>query len=497
MQETINTLLDWFNNETSLYFKALSLPVIISILYKIIISIKGRVQTYRDNKSLFPFYSRGVTDKARKDYIRTKCQNIDPSVEINLRSSFAFSAKEDLLNFFLKKVFKGNGVPNQFYLILGDSGMGKTTFILNLFSRYNSFLNSLLKVNCIKLLPLGIENIELKTRIESIQKPEKTILLLDGFDESPNFHNEDIKKEFDRLIDLTKDFKTVIITCRTHYFSSQNEEPNELQIKKFNTEGNGYHSIKKMYISPFDERDIKKYINKKFNLFQLKQKIKAKKIIKNTDDLLVRPMLLAYIKDLVKSDKDVYKTKTDIYEVMILAWLNRESNKYSEYERYQFKSHLAFFSYEITKYIYENYEKNGLFVPFEEIDKLSEELQIDLTKIELKSRSLLNRNSIGYYKFSHKSIYEFILAYLAYTSRRQSGNVIEIYYDLHEFDQALEFFEEMVSNSKVQFSLPEVSNRFEKTNNELVKRILQERNKRAPQNEKKVIWLTNKTYQAN
>jgi len=273
MLELLNKIADWFLNETSIYIKGLTLPFIIIIGYKFSNFIINKIQVYKDSSSLFPYYEKSVLKKAKKDFIRTKCQNIDPSNETNLESSFAFSTKEDLLKFFLKKVFKQKNNLNQFYLILGDSGMGKTTFALNLFSKYNSFLKQVFRNYKIKLLPLGISFDSLKTAIENIPNPDKTILVLDGFDESPNINDDEIQEEFNKLIDLVQKFRIVIFTCRTHYFSSQKDEPNELKIKKFNTNGNGYHHIKKMYVSPFDKKDIKKYINKKFSFIEFTKKV--------------------------------------------------------------------------------------------------------------------------------------------------------------------------------------------------------------------------------
>ena len=45
---------------------------------------------------------------------------------------------------------------------------------------------------------------------------------------------------------------------------------------------------------------------------------------------------------------------------------------------------------------------NGLFIPLDDAIRISDLFKINLNEIEIKSRSLLNRNSLGNYKFSHK-----------------------------------------------------------------------------------------------
>ncbi|MEN8125064.1 MAG: hypothetical protein ABFR32_08020 [Bacteroidota bacterium] len=491
----IENLTDWFINESNIYIKVLSLPIIFGFLYMSIKYLFIKLHIKKDRRSLFPFYNNELIRKAKKDYVRTKYQNLDPSDEINIKRSSAFLTKEDLLNFFLKKVFRQNLKTNQFYLILGDSGTGKTTFCLNLLSKYNSIYNSLFTSRKIKLLPLDIDLDTLKKSIAKIKKPHKTILILDGFDKAPNIKYDEIQNEFDRLIDLVKHFKIVIITCRTNYLSSQEDETNKLKVKIFNSKGNGFHPIKKMYVSPFDSEDIKEYINKTFNIFQKKQKRKAFNIVNKTDDLLARPMLLSYIKDLVDDNEKSYETKTDIYENLILAWIEPDSNKYPENQRDFLKTNLSFYTYELTKFIYENYEKNGLFIPLGTIEKLSKEFNIDLDKIELESRSLLNRNSSVQYKFSHKSIYEFLLAYLTYTSREAERDIINLNFDIHQYDQALSFFEEMVNNGKTDFKLPELKNRYGEVDRIFIRRIIKEKNKLNKKDNKKIVWLNNQSYE--
>ena len=136
MKKTFDEIWNWFWDANTIFVQ---LPVIIGAiigLYKIFNFFRLKFKNHRDSKSLFPFYNDGSIIIAQQKYIRTKCQNIDPSEEINLKSSFAFAAREDLQNFFVRKVFRGVEPNAQFYLILGDSGMGKTTFLINLFSKY-------------------------------------------------------------------------------------------------------------------------------------------------------------------------------------------------------------------------------------------------------------------------------------------------------------------------------------------------------------------------
>lgn len=475
--DILYTIGDWLLNETNVYVKSLTLPVILFGIYKLSLNLYNYINEIKEKHDLFPYFSSSVIRESKRNFIKTKCQNIDPANDINYKSSHAFSTKEDLLNFFLKRVFKIKENDNRFYLILGDSGMGKSTFMLNLFSRYNSFLNIKLNKEKIKLLPLGENFKVIKDKILEMENPKKTILLLDGFDEIPLIEDETIKGKFDEIIDLVKEFSTVIITCRTHFFSSEKEEPFELKIKKYNTNGNGFHIVKKIYISPFDEKDIRKYVNKTFRFYEIYKKQKAFKIIEGTNDLMVRPMLLSYIKDIIDADKQNLSTGFDIYEALIVNWLKRESNKYEQDKRRDFQLNLVYFTYEVTKYIYENYEKNGIYIPLEIAHKISSDFKINLNDIEIKSRSLLNRNSLGNYKFSHKSIYEFFLAYLAYVDRKFDSEAYTLDYNLENYDQSKKFIEDIIKSNRFKFALPQLEEKEIHYNIGLYEKIIKAKNK--------------------
>lgn len=442
----------------------------------------------KNNLNLKPYYTNAVLQSAKKNYIRSKCQNIDPSNEIEYNTNFAFAVREDLLNFFLKNVFRIKDPEQKYYLILGDAGMGKTTFLLNLFRLYNRNIRNLIFSNVkMKLLPLGENFDELEKVISGVPEPEQTILLLDALDESNLFFHEETNnysKYFDKLINSVSHFRQVVITCRTNFFINEKDEPFELKIRKYNTDGNGFHIIKKVYLSPFNQSDVNKYINNTFALWEIEKKEKAKNIILSTKDIFFRPMLLSYIDDLVKLNKNDF-LKFEVYETLIEAWINRESNKYSESERYNFKNNLYYFTYELAIHIYNNYKEKGYFISFDDSQEIAEKNNINLNELEIRSRTLLNRNSNGDYKFSHKTILECILAYFSFLSRKNIGlEEYEIFYDLENFDFAKGLVEELHLNYKHTFKLPNIYES-DMIANEHMSKVIKEKYKN---NKPTVVW---------
>ncbi len=389
--------------------------------------------TRKLKEALHPYYTDQEIEKATQYYIASKCQNIAPSKEDEPGRTHAFATKQLLIPFFTKHAFRSNGKKetDKFYIILADSGMGKTTFMINL---YLNFMKEQ-KDYIIRLFPLGYPNVlDDITRIPE-EEQKRTILLLDAFDED----NEAIKDYRNRLrdiLDKVGKFREVVLTCRTQFFPSEEEEPKETGIISINDRGKEF-VFRKLYLSPFDDKDIKKYLDKKYSFFQFAKKKKATQIVRQSPSLMVRPMLLSYIDDLLQSNRR-YKYTYQIYEELIDKWIDREVNRRSAGKE-AYKQDLYKFSKTVAIDIYlKRRERNGFIIHPHEIKPLSDTHGITLNDLELKSRSLLNRNAKGQYKFSHKSILEYFLALEAFNNVE-----FEKQMDFDNMEQAALFLDEM------------------------------------------------------
>lgn len=255
--------------------------------------------------------------------------------------------------------------------------------------------------------------------IDKIKEKENTILLLDAFDEDLEAV-DDYKKRFNHILSKVHKFREIVITCRTQFFPSEKEEPDRTGY--FTGGEKGEYRFQKIYLSVFDDKAVTKYLRKRFSLvFQYGKYRRAKEIAKKSPNLVVRPMLLSYIEDLVKSEKN-YNFSFQIYEEMIDKWLDRESKKPRIAAKFkneeQLKEALKTFSQKLAVYLYENREKHGgYFLPkgktFDEGILTIADIEGENMSISAhigKTKSLLNRDAAGNYKFSHKSILEYFLA---------------------------------------------------------------------------------------
>lgn len=203
------------------------------------------------------------------------------------------------------------------------------------------------------------------------------------------------------ILDMTLDFQTVIITSRTQFFPTDKDMPTETGIYKYigNKKEQRFYKI---YISPFNQKEIKRYIRRKYPVYKWWKRGKARAIVEKSPDLMVRPMLLANIHDLMKR-KSPYVHTFEIYEELVTQWIQRE--------RLKDKKELRRFSEVIARNMYEHQQdRGGLYINHDQFRKFAQEHGIELEELAMRSQSLLNRNAEGKYKFAHKSILEYLLS---------------------------------------------------------------------------------------
>ena len=370
-------------------------------------------------KDLTPYFNKKDVQQKLNLFIETRWQNNSPTREDEPLFNHMFESKSKLIPHFIKTVLNENKVSDKFYLVLADSGMGKTTFMINLYVRYNSVFNIHKKYK-IKLIPFGYQGNVIE-KIKEINKEEipNTILLLDAFDEYTKIQpptepdgltdDERFHQVLYEVIEIVQDFRKVVITCNKQYFPGEENQPYELKIPTFDNKG--VHTLAKFYLSPFDDKEIWCYLNKKYGIVRVwnrKKKQKARRIVHNSPKLMVRPMLLSYIDFLVDGDQH-YTNTYEIYEALINKWIEREVDKRERQHANQekLKQNLHKYSQLVAVKIYEQRkETNSLQLCKADATGVN----VELKDYQMTGQSLLTRDADNNWKFAHKSILEFFLA---------------------------------------------------------------------------------------
>ncbi|NBJ94457.1 pentapeptide repeat-containing protein [Parablautia muri] len=355
---------------------------IIAVIVGTTISVVIRFKVKREQLKYFVLDKQ--TRQAIKNYVPTRGTNIDPCDQEIAEDEPGF----ELIPFFMKE-FKNP--ESQYFIILADSGMGKTTFLLKLFFQYK---RKKLKKYKIMLIPLSQS--QAFDEIKGVKNKQKTILLLDSFDED-TYAMEDYIGRLQEICNETESFYKVIMTCRTQFFPDSENEPRITGKMRFGV-GKKNVEFEKYYILPFRDSEISMYLKKKYYPFGKDKFERSYKLISNCPQLVERPMLLSYIDDLIEEKEVNYDSVYEIYEQLVRKWIEREALKNNKL--------LYEFSEKVAEYMYLN---KTIYIGGAQIESLCKKYKINLRSIEAKSRSLLNRNAGGDYKFAHKSILEFFL----------------------------------------------------------------------------------------
>ncbi len=407
----------------------LSLIVSGILVYFIVTSVKKFEDWYKitkaakDLKPEFDYlYLRDLSDI----FIQTKATRISPNRCNNPDEAYKHGWNPfPLIKFMLKTSFNEKVENEKFYLVLADSGMGKTAFMVNLYLRNYSLFNFNEKYS-VRLLrfqsPDKDNPVDVLERLKSTKQYDvnNTILLLDGLDEDPFIFSKDksvtdetaFNNRIHQIVSATWAYKNVVITCRTQYFPQQEADNYELNISKPNRKGS--YKLQKYYIFPFSNSDINKFLDKKYGVLKFWNRAKkniARQIVKDNSNLLARPMLMSYIDYLVEDNK-IYTSTWQIYEVLIEKWLIRESEKWKKENKQKiFIENLRKLSHRVAKEIYNNWINDGkLLIAKERAKQIADEFQIELSADEVNGKSLLTNDATQNWKFAHKSILEFFLA---------------------------------------------------------------------------------------
>ena len=146
-----------------------SLTVLLPLLFQV---WKHFIKPYRTYTKVVDYhYTKPIRKMISRCYIPTRAQDIDPCDQDEIREDNGKYLSQLLIPFFRKKAFAPSSC-GKYYLVLADSGMGKSTFLLRLYHDY-LLAFSFRKKKPITLVPLARKNC-LRT-IQSIEDKENTI----------------------------------------------------------------------------------------------------------------------------------------------------------------------------------------------------------------------------------------------------------------------------------------------------------------------------------
>lgn len=377
----------------------------------IILTIKLIIERIKEEKALNAlenYYSYDEIKEFTSNYVTTYFQDDAPFLRAEPSTKQSTKKRQNAIKYFVNEIYKKKK-GNNFFLILADSGMGKSTFLINLYLKLLKWID-LFKRYTIEYLPLWDDNIEVEIKNVKNRCNKDTIVLIDALDED-KIQGVDFKKRINQLYRYFSKCRIIIITCR-----AQACPPNLIK-NNFNSDiraHDGRKIISEKYLSPFSNKDVKKYLNKKFKISEYKKKKKAEQIIVKSPDIMARPLLLSYIDFLLEDNSD-FKYSYQVYHQLIKKWIEKDArNIFIEVQKYleDYEEKTLRLCQDISMEMYKEAQikhSNDFSISKESLLKLAGNYDIKLQK-HILGRSLFNYNADGRFKFAHKSIFEHFLS---------------------------------------------------------------------------------------
>jgi hypothetical protein len=225
--------------------------------------------------------------------------------------------------------------------VLGDYGIGKTSFCYKFAcdlteSRHVPVVIELKTMREENVLWEKLIKREIKRRSSTT---ENIVLILDGFDElSLRFDKEKVLNEIQKLSETTQEFAKVILTSRTQFFRTRQEEREVLRREPGMPPAGPLpipypERFERIYVSLFSHDEVKAYLNLalgKRGASDFWNNVIGK--IFDIEDLVKRPILLELI---TKHSEDISKisgviTPAKVYETVTEGWRKREGERAPE-----------------------------------------------------------------------------------------------------------------------------------------------------------------------
>ena len=247
------------------------------------------------------------------------------------------------------------------------------------------------------------------------------ILLFDGFDEMAARTSPQVtRRNFQQLARCARGKGKLLITCRTHYFTSRTEEEEVVLGSTLESDSPVARELLRdlidrqncriAYLRPFQFPQIREYVERARpnDSAACLSKIEA---VYNLSELCQRPMLLQMI---VKSidrlgSRDINPAR--LYEVFTEVWINRDTWRaiLPREKKLQFVTALArvFWQQGVPRIHYTELLHHVQQEFSAEIQDPRRLVEIDS---EVRTATFLTRDDHGHYGFAHKSYAEYFLA---------------------------------------------------------------------------------------
>jgi len=384
-----------------IFFTGLFSVLLFLILKKTSSFISRVVNNHSRSSELNQFLSQGIyseydTASALKPFVPPLAQVVSPFSKTAVVKN-QFTAKKYLTG--MVDGFIHQKMKCRYMLILADSGMGKTCFLLN----YYFHLKHQKKERALKvtLVPLRLKMSD--QMIGSVPDPNHHILLLDGL-------NEDVKalgdphKRMRELIDMTRKFKRVVITATPHFIPRLSHLPKSREyeiIEPEDIKDSTIYRLNRVYMSRLRMPDVKNHLRHLFSFWNPGNKGKIVKLIQERPYIPINPLVLRFLKEISVGKLSILSL-SEIYEAYIRI---SEKGKQSNIERLKIRQILGMLARE--QYL-SGIHHGEQFFDKKTIAEMTGDSGLDPHFFDKQTKFLISRAGKDCFVFNHPSIMEYL-----------------------------------------------------------------------------------------
>ena|GEM_PF-3178011 len=414
-----------------------TLPELVGIVTGIIVTILTLIlvipvlREWRERRKLAlefgaDFFPNEDILNATRCYVRPDCSRKDLG-EIRERKRLIPQYDERRMDLFSEiDRFCRPESSHRHLLLLADSGMGKTSFLMNYYI-FNSQRRHKNQYR-IAIIPLG--HPQAMAELRKIDRKRETVLFLDAFDEDREAFR-DYRARLDTLMNESSLFRRVLITARTQFFPRDDEIPSQTGIVSVAPHRlNGHiYEFAKLYLAPLSDEQVDDFLHRRYGFsyvwpkkeieetgmkrverllrryrfsWRRREREKARAVVNQIPLLSIRPLLLAYIPDVLDKASRI-RFSYQLYELVVDYWYEVEAAWWGG------KDPIRQFSEEVAVELYRSFLDAGADrMQKEDVVRLARAIQISVDEWKTTARSLLNRDADGNYKFAHRSIMEYL-----------------------------------------------------------------------------------------
>lgn len=171
-------------------------------------------------------YDKATIERCTRYYVRSCCANVDPAREQEFRKA-AFVTADDVFDR-IDEFLDDREETQRHILILADSGIGKTSFVLNYYVHNTRRPRKRRQ----RLVLVNLGNDDADERIaEIVDDRENTVIFLDSFDEDVKAR-KDHRARIGVLMEACSGFNRVLVSCRSQFFPGEEEIPRSTGVVK-------------------------------------------------------------------------------------------------------------------------------------------------------------------------------------------------------------------------------------------------------------------------